>query len=39
MIPAQAGIMRCGVLTADASAYAYDVLKILSSLYVVDGLR
>jgi hypothetical protein len=28
-----------GVLTADGSAYAYDVLKILSTLYVVSGLR
>ena len=27
-----------GVLTADGSAYAYDVLKTLSSLYVVSGL-
>jgi hypothetical protein len=27
-----------GVLTADARAYAYDAMKVLSSLYLVSGL-
>jgi eukaryotic-like serine/threonine-protein kinase len=37
--PTGAVAVTNGALTADASAYAYDVLKILSSLYVVSGLR
>jgi hypothetical protein len=28
-----------GVVTADGKVYSYNVLKVLSSLYVVDGLR
>ena len=39
--PDQTGVVRvtAGVLTADGRAYAYNVLKSLSSLYVVSGLR
>jgi hypothetical protein len=41
LTPDTAGVVAVsgGVVTADGRAYAYNVLKVLSSLYVVDGLR
>jgi eukaryotic-like serine/threonine-protein kinase len=41
LAPDTAGVVAVsgGVVTADGRAYAYNVLKVLSSLYVVDGLR
>jgi hypothetical protein len=39
--PDPTGLVRvtAGVVTADGEAYAYNALKVLSSLYVVSGLR
>jgi len=41
LTPDSAGVVAVsgGVVTADGRAYAYNVLKVLSSLYVVDRLR
>ncbi|MET0556563.1 MAG: protein kinase [Vicinamibacteria bacterium] len=41
LTPDTAGVVAVsgGVVTADGRAYSYNVLKILSSLYVVEGLR
>jgi eukaryotic-like serine/threonine-protein kinase len=41
LTPDMAGVVAVsgGVVTADGRAYSYNVLKVLSSLYVVDGLR
>ena len=41
LTPDTAGVVAVsgGVVTADGRAYSYNVLKVLSSLYLVDGLR